>query len=80
MKRFEVGKTYQVKDHLDPRIVWSFTVEKRSEKLVTLSRKTKHGEKSDERIVIRSGYYDSEICMPLGSHPLFPIIDSVKPP
>ena len=78
MKRFEVGKTYEVQDHCNPSILWSFTVEERTERLMTLSSKTKQGEKRDERMILRSGYYDAEVCMPLGSYPLCPMIVAGK--
>jgi len=68
MKKFQTGKTYSTRSVCDYDCIISVTIEKRTEKTVTV---TVRGEKKTFRIGI---YDNSEFIKPWGSYSMAPVV------
>jgi len=73
MKRFEVGKRYEMRSACDHDCHWRYTVIARTEKTITLESRSGH--KTLCRINKRdTAYFDCECVRPLGTYSMCPIL------
>lgn len=73
MFKFEVGKVYSMRSVCDQNCIWSYEVIARTAKMVTLKQKDKYEHIQKCRI---SEWGNSEICKPLGSYSMCPILSA----
>lgn len=72
---FEVGRDYHCRSFADHECVWTFSVVKRTAKFVTLREDHLGGGHKDRRVGVR--VWDGvEVCSPLGTYSLSPVLSA----
>jgi hypothetical protein len=74
MKKFEIGKTYNMRSACDHECIWSYTVTDRTAQTVTLT----DGKKTIKCRIVKnlSEYRNAETVRPLGQYSLCPLLSA----